>query len=311
MHDKSDSHTTVNVQLTPGDGVFELAGSPPLWIAAYTCPTPDCECRAALVLATGDGWEALLKRSAAVCDAWNSGANYSHVAAALDDLISFEMDIDSTEIYSLSGNTPLDLKAHPRLADIALRIDGDVLDEVGRRWYRCKGGLDPEQRLGDAGAVELKGWQQGEILAWNDICNLRQDFYRLDGRLYEALDMYCPVPGCECGEVFVIFEARMPRGAPSPGHVVVQRSGAARIEPLKNGRARLEQLWSAYQQRHPNHFASFARRYPIVKNIGARNVIAAPAALPGTSPNGLPKVGRNEACPCGSGKKYKRCCGAG
>jgi uncharacterized protein len=24
-----------------------------------------------------------------------------------------------------------------------------------------------------------------------------------------------------------------------------------------------------------------------------------------------PKVGRNEPCPCGSGKKYKRCCGAG
>jgi uncharacterized protein len=23
-----------------------------------------------------------------------------------------------------------------------------------------------------------------------------------------------------------------------------------------------------------------------------------------------PKVGRNEACPCGSGKKFKKCCGA-
>jgi uncharacterized protein YecA (UPF0149 family) len=22
----------------------------------------------------------------------------------------------------------------------------------------------------------------------------------------------------------------------------------------------------------------------------------------------LPKVGRNEPCPCGSGKKYKKCC---
>ena len=22
-----------------------------------------------------------------------------------------------------------------------------------------------------------------------------------------------------------------------------------------------------------------------------------------------PKVGRNESCPCGSGKKYKQCCG--
>jgi preprotein translocase subunit SecA len=23
----------------------------------------------------------------------------------------------------------------------------------------------------------------------------------------------------------------------------------------------------------------------------------------------VPKVGRNEPCPCGSGKKYKQCCG--
>ena len=23
-----------------------------------------------------------------------------------------------------------------------------------------------------------------------------------------------------------------------------------------------------------------------------------------------PKVGRNDPCPCGSGKKYKKCCGA-
>jgi preprotein translocase subunit SecA len=24
-----------------------------------------------------------------------------------------------------------------------------------------------------------------------------------------------------------------------------------------------------------------------------------------------PKVGRNDPCPCGSGKKYKKCCGLG
>ncbi|HTG14601.1 MAG TPA: SEC-C metal-binding domain-containing protein [Blastocatellia bacterium] len=23
-----------------------------------------------------------------------------------------------------------------------------------------------------------------------------------------------------------------------------------------------------------------------------------------------PRVGRNDPCPCGSGKKYKKCCGA-
>ncbi|ACV36276.1 SEC-C motif domain protein [Candidatus Accumulibacter phosphatis] len=36
---------------------------------------------------------------------------------------------------------------------------------------------------------------------------------------------------------------------------------------------------------------------------------AAPAASPG-SPVSPQKVGRNDACPCGSGKKYKKCCGA-
>ncbi len=37
--------------------------------------------------------------------------------------------------------------------------------------------------------------------------------------------------------------------------------------------------------------------------------------LDGDSPKRMPvksgnKIGRNEPCPCGSGKKYKRCCGA-
>ncbi|MCB1851633.1 MAG: SEC-C domain-containing protein [Gammaproteobacteria bacterium] len=31
---------------------------------------------------------------------------------------------------------------------------------------------------------------------------------------------------------------------------------------------------------------------------------------PKTEVHGQVKVGRNEPCPCGSGKKYKRCCGA-
>lgn len=34
------------------------------------------------------------------------------------------------------------------------------------------------------------------------------------------------------------------------------------------------------------------------------------ASLPAPEPQrGTPKVGRNDPCPCGSGKKYKKCCG--
>ncbi len=37
---------------------------------------------------------------------------------------------------------------------------------------------------------------------------------------------------------------------------------------------------------------------------------AKPAAAPVTTDSGMPVVGRNEPCPCGSGKKYKQCHGA-
>ncbi len=35
-----------------------------------------------------------------------------------------------------------------------------------------------------------------------------------------------------------------------------------------------------------------------------------PAAAPALAPATKARVGRNDPCPCGSGKKYKKCCGA-
>jgi hypothetical protein len=41
----------------------------------------------------------------------------------------------------------------------------------------------------------------------------------------------------------------------------------------------------------------------------ATNEIPSPVHNPAQSPRTVPpKIGRNELCPCGSGKKYKRCC---
>ena len=34
-----------------------------------------------------------------------------------------------------------------------------------------------------------------------------------------------------------------------------------------------------------------------------------PAEKPSTFKRATKKVGRNDPCPCGSGKKYKQCCG--
>jgi preprotein translocase subunit SecA len=42
----------------------------------------------------------------------------------------------------------------------------------------------------------------------------------------------------------------------------------------------------------------------------AANQPVGQSAGPTTVRRSIPKVGRNDPCPCGSGKKYKRCCGA-
>jgi uncharacterized protein YecA (UPF0149 family) len=36
-----------------------------------------------------------------------------------------------------------------------------------------------------------------------------------------------------------------------------------------------------------------------------------PQKRPQGTPVTVSKIGRNEPCPCGSGKKYKKCCGLG
>lgn len=293
---------TEKIRLAPDDGVFELPAAESAWIWVHTCPMLKCACRSALVLATHEGREVLLERGAVIREAWSAGAGYAEVAAKLTGLVVFRVDIDTAEAFMPNGDEPLDLAEHPRIGAIVGRIEGDLLDSIGRLWYRGKGWPDPEQQALLAKQVKIRGWQRGDMLAWDDACTgVRHDYYVLEGgRLYEAAEMYCPVPDCECGEVMVDFETRVPRGAPPPGRVIVQRSGATKLEPSKNGRDRLEQLWGAFCKRHPRYLARFARRYPTMKSIGAR-IVATPLAA-------APKVGRNDRCPCGSGKKYKHCC---
>jgi uncharacterized protein YecA (UPF0149 family) len=43
-----------------------------------------------------------------------------------------------------------------------------------------------------------------------------------------------------------------------------------------------------------------------MRAIAARIVPDAPS----TTARAMPKIGRNDPCPCGSGKKHKKCCGA-
>jgi SEC-C motif len=289
-----------------------LSGKEPVWIWAFTCPVPACDCRRAVVLSTKGGREMLVERGAPVREAWlRGGGSYPRVAAALEDVTAFAVDIDDGEIYPVYGedsDDALDFDAHPEAREIADRMDGETLEACGHLWYRGKGLPDPEVESPIALEITLRDWEPGQVVAWGEaIVEVRQDLFRFGEREFDAIDLYCVALGCTCGEVVVDFAIVSPPGAPDPGEVRLSQLGEPTILPEhETHRALLEQLWAAFQKRHPRYRERFARRSTVMQSLAGRIVGEPPAAQKRAR---AAKVGRNDPCPCKSGKKHKKCCG--
>jgi len=287
-------------------GIVELAGDGPRWIWAFTCPTPGCACRTALVLSTDGDRQALLARGALVRDAWLRGESHAKAAASIEGVTAFAIDIDEGGVFPAYDEDPLaafDFDAHTEARHVVDRIDGETLEELGRLWYRGKGWPDPEEKSRQAPEIKIEDWKPGEVVAWGEaLVGVRQDIFRFGERVFEAVDLYCVAQGCSCGEVVLDFAPIVPRGAPAPGAVRVAKSGAATLEPQHE---RLEQLWAAFRKRHPRYVERFARRSTAMQGLAGR-IVGAPR---GGIERRTARVGRNAPCPCGSGRKYKKCCG--
>jgi SEC-C motif len=119
-----------------------------------------------------------------------------------------------------------------------------------------------------------------------------------DRHLYLADDQYCLEPACTCDEMVVYF-VDVSQGGQGLGHVraSVRRLRAATTETAPGTRP----LWHALlkQNGHSALRERFKRMRAVAQSRARsqRHVVA-------------PKLGRNAPCPCGSGRKFKRCCGA-
>lgn len=85
---------------------------------------------------------------------------------------------------------------------------------------------------------------------------------------------------------------------------------------LNSVRGEVTRLLVTVQIRSEEQIEQVAEEHPAVENVQYHHadydeaLASAATAKPQPLENALPKVGRNDPCPCGSGKKYKHCHGA-
>jgi SEC-C motif len=127
--------------------------------------------------------------------------------------------------------------------------------------------------------------------------------YEVDGEQYIYMDSYCINPECDCmnvlfdvvkksdlKEAFTAFHYDYGLGKitaelmPVPQFVVDEIKSDTELKDILYERSRLI-------------------RQAFFQSSLERKIKKAQQAL-------LPKVGRNDPCTCGSGKKFKKCCGA-
>ena len=97
------------------------------------------------------------------------------------------------------------------------------------------------------------------------------------------------------GEADLDFESRQPL-PPDPD--IFDRYQQLRADP------------DSYSPFHPDAAAIAARRAQAAQRQKQRSAAAVLARATQRLPPALAKTGRNDPCGCGSGKKYKKCCGA-
>ncbi|MHB8873018.1 MAG: SEC-C metal-binding domain-containing protein [Myxococcaceae bacterium] len=185
------------------------------------------------------------------------------------------------------------------------QVDGELLDLLHERWLRAKGWRPRKPQEAHPPARDA-----GKLLGWYETHpEDRRDLY-LDGdSVFMADDLYCMNPACPCNEVTLDFaELVDDELTRSVGHLRLGLPDLNIVEWSSSGENRelVQRLWTAFRARHRQVADRLGKRKLSMTELG-RLWFEAPAVKSKTTV-GAERAGRNDPCPCGSGKKYKRCC---
>jgi hypothetical protein len=134
------------------------------------------------------------------------------------------------------------------------------------------------------------------------------DAIEVGGQHWVVDDTYCVMPGDDTHEVLLSFEPVEDEKAPAPSVFYDYKTGqlGEAVEAPAPGQPSLKELLGALHDPRDMLNLELENRHLKLKACYLQALLDHKGE-PYVAPE---KVGRNDPCPCGSGKKYKKCCGA-
>jgi len=177
-------------------------------------------------------------------------------------------------------------------------------------------------------AEDLEAAFPGEVLADSSMMmqyqevfpNARTICFETAGSSWVVFERYCSGPDCSCQEVCLDI-AKVPGSIARQPRVVVKEKDVASVsynyatgainvrKAAPPGWPSALDLFAALQAANPELRVRLRRRQRVLRQLHRNAKRAHDARTPAQARRPPTKVGRNEPCPCGSGKKFKHCCG--
>jgi len=135
-----------------------------------------------------------------------------------------------------------------------------------------------------------------------------KNFWRTAGEKYLIVDQFCMLPKCKCTDAILDLVPAGEDAMKADPWCAFQLKYAKRHWSVMEDfppPIPLEEIRNTIEAQHPDFYKQLLMRHEKLKKIylNCRRKHSSP---PQTSTGR--KVGRNDPCPCGSGKKYKKCC---
>ena len=222
------------------------------------------------------------------------------------------VSIDTTEkslVHEGKFRTPIeDLDFAKSFLPALDENDYSLLHERGFEFKNIitkSAGIDSIDAYFDYDQVERDGLMSiyNDVLPYGD-----RLFVTIDDKQYVFMDQFCLLPRCPCTDAtlsILPIDAAGRLGAELCSFSLNYRKKQWNELEKNAFPLSIKAVRSAIETQNPDIYEKLLARHIRLKGIYAH---CKKRHFMSKQPLGIPRVGRNDPCPCGSGKKYKKCC---